>query len=87
MPGYASKKKMGLSRMSDEASYDPFWYRATAELKVSYFPRKCYFSKKLLFMTQAYKLTRIITGPGEPVVEDRWLSKEEFIVQKLKGTI
>ena len=87
MPGYASKKKMALSRMSDEVNYDPFWQRATAELKTCYFPHKCYFSKKVLFLTRAYKVTRVITGPGEPIVEDRWLSKEEFIVQKLKGTI
>jgi hypothetical protein len=29
----------------------------------------------------------MITGPGEPVFEYRWLSKEEFVVAGLKGIL
>ncbi len=74
--------------MSDEVqTYDDFWGRATADLTFSWRPRKCWFSNKQLFMTEAYKLSRVITGPGEPLYEDRWLSKEEYIIQRLKGVI
>jgi len=59
--------------------------RSIVELKCSWWPRNCFVSKKLLWFTQAYRARRIITGPGEPIVEDRWYSTEEFLILKLKG--
>lgn len=58
---------------------------STAELRRVWFPRSCYRTKKLLWFCQAIRARRIITGPGTPVVEDRWYDQHEFLILKLKG--
>ena len=58
--------------------------RSTVELKRSWWPRNCYRSKQLLWFRQAYRARRIITGPGESIVEDRWYDQNEFLILKLK---
>lgn len=70
-----------------DETYDPFWDRATWQYKFALWPRKCDISNNRIWFKTAYKGTRMITGPGEPVFEYRWLSKEEFILGKLKGII
>jgi hypothetical protein len=67
--------------------YDPFWDRATWQYKFAIFPKRCNISKKTIWFKYAYKGTRMITGPGEPVFEYRWLTKEEFVVARLKGVV
>ena len=56
----------------------------TIELKFSLLPRRCYLSGKWIWLQYAYKLTRIWTGPGEPIVEHRWHDKLEHIIWQLK---
>jgi hypothetical protein len=29
----------------------------------------------------------MITGPGEPVFEDRWVDRKEYIFLKIKGVV
>jgi hypothetical protein len=48
-------------------------------------PHRCILSGRLIWMNFAYKGTRIITGPGTPVIETFWMSKENFIIWQLKG--
>jgi hypothetical protein len=67
--------------------YDPFWDRAAWQYKFAIFPKQCSISKKTIWLKCGYKGTRMITGPGEPVFEYRWLTKEEFVVAGLKGVI
>ena len=50
-------------------------------------PRRCYFTNKILFLKYVYKQTAMWTGPGDPVFEYRWYDKEEFLVNKLKGVV
>jgi hypothetical protein len=69
---------------SDVQAYDPFNERATFEYKTSFIPRKCYTTKKWVWGL-AVRGRRIITGPGEPVVEDRWYHRHEAILMMLKG--
>ena len=57
------------------------------ELKFSLFPRKCHYSKKLLWFKSAYRGMGFLTGPGDPIVEYRWIEKNEFLIQRIKGTI
>ena len=64
---------------------DRFWEYANMELLWSFAPRRCTASGKWLFFCLAYRARRIITGPGEPVVEDYWYSKGEGLIQMLKG--
>jgi len=54
------------------------------KLKFSFFPRKCCISNKSLWFKMAYKSTAMFTGPGDPIHEDRWYDKNEFILKQLK---
>lgn len=72
---------------SEVQAYDPFWDRATWDLKFVIWPRRSEISKKHIWLVNAYRATRVLTGPGEPITEYRWLTKEEYIFGKIKGTI
>lgn len=77
----------GDSTVGGITLYDPFWDRSTWQYKFALWPHKCSISGKHIWLEGAYKGTRIITGPGTPVIEYRWLSKESFIIARLKGII
>jgi hypothetical protein len=64
-----------------------FYRRAYWELKFVLWPQRCDLSDKRIWMTRAYRGTRVITGPGDPVYEYRWLTKESFTVAALGGII
>jgi hypothetical protein len=68
--------------------YEPdegyFMRRANMQLLWSIWPRRCYASKKWLCFCLAYRARRIITGPGEPVIEDRWFGQVEGLMQLIK---
>jgi hypothetical protein len=55
------------------------------ELKICWRPQTCFLTGKQLWGKTAYKGTRWIHGPGEPVEEYYWVEKNEFIVWNLKG--
>ena len=57
------------------------------ELKFSFFPRRCFYTGKYLWLKLAYRGTAMITGPGEPIFEDRWCEKREYLFLKIQGTI
>lgn len=57
------------------------------ETKISFWPRRCYYSNKLLWFKFAYKGTAMWTGPGEPVFEHRWIDKNQYLLEKVKGSI
>jgi hypothetical protein len=61
----------GLKRITD-------W-----KLKVCLAPKKCFLSKKQLWGKTAYYGENWITGPGDPIVNKYWISKEEFIIWQL----
>jgi hypothetical protein len=66
-------------------TYDPFDDRATFEYVYCVWPRRCYTTGQWLFMELAMRGRRVITGPGEPVIEDRWFHRNEAIIKMLKG--
>jgi len=70
--------------MGNVQSYDPFNDRATFEYKTSIIPRRCYESQRLVWGV-AIRGRRVITGPGEPIYEDRWYHRHEGIIMMLKG--
>ena len=76
---------MPLTWMNE--SYDPFLHRARWKLMFAWRPHRCYFSKQWIWFKLGYRGTAIWTGPGEPVFETKWVTKEEFLVATLKGTI
>ncbi len=57
------------------------------ELRFSFFPRRCFYTGKYLWLKLAYRGTAMITGPGEPIFEDRWCEKREYLFLKIQGTI
>jgi hypothetical protein len=57
------------------------------QYKFVLWPRRCYFSNKLLWLENAYVKTAMYTGPGDPVFEYRWYHKDEYIINKLKGNV
>jgi hypothetical protein len=56
-------------------------------LRFSFFPRRCYYTGKYLWLRHAYLGTAMITGPGEPVFEHRWCERKEYLFLKIKGAI
>ncbi len=57
------------------------------QLRFCLIPRRCFYSHKFLWFTLAYRGTAMICGPGEPVLEDRWCERHEYLFLKIKGTI
>jgi len=92
MTGFTSKKKIGLSRMDGVVTQSPpskDWGLSRArgwKLKLCWLPNKCFLSEKPLWGKRAYHAQRVITGPGDPVIEDYWLEKFEFTKWQLTRT-
>jgi len=57
------------------------------ELKFSLLPRKCFYTSKSLWLKKAYKGTSMLTGPGDPIFDHRWVDCKEYILLQIKGTI
>lgn len=82
---------MGLSRMSDEVLQSPpseDWGLKRAcgwKLKLCWTPKKCFLSGKDLWGKRAYHGVRVITGPGDPVIDHYWIERNEFMIWQLKG--
>ena len=64
----------GLSRVRD-------W-----KLTLCFRPKTCFLTGKQLFGKRCYKGTRVITGPGEPVIEHYFIEKFEFMKWQLTRT-
>lgn len=69
-----------------KAIYDNrFYERASSPiLKFLWLPETCHLTGKRLWLKKAYRLTRMITGPGDPVFEHRWHDKNAHIIWQLK---
>ena len=66
-------------------SYDYFYDKLIGtQLKFAWLPKTCYISGKRIWLKRAYRMTRMITGPGDPIFEHRWHDKMEHIIWKLK---
>jgi hypothetical protein len=65
---------------------DPFYSKLMigTEYTFAWFPQTCNLSGKRIWLKKGYRLTRIITGPGEPLFEYRWHDKNEHIIWQLK---
>jgi hypothetical protein len=47
-------------------------------------PRNCFLTGKPLWGKRAYHGVRTIHGPGEPVYEDYWIDRDQFLLWNLK---
>ena len=64
----------------------PTWLSRVSYVKLRYclWPKHCDISGRRLWLENAYETTRVITGPGDPVLEHRRYSTEEFLILRLK---
>jgi len=67
--------------MSDTQSYDPFYDRMLGtEYKFAWLPQTCDISGKKIWLKKGYRLTRMISGPGDAIFEYRWHDKNAHIM-------
>lgn len=72
----------------DKFMYSNDYYdRAVWYLKFAWLPRRCEVSNKLIWLTRAYKGTVMWTGPGDPIIEHKWISKQEFLFSRMRGKL
>ena len=70
--------------LDEVQSYDYFYDKLIGtELKFAWLPQICDISGKRIWLKYAYRMTRIITGPGESIFEHRWHDKNTHIIWKL----
>jgi hypothetical protein len=55
------------------------------ELKLCWQPQTCCLTGQQLWGRRAYRGFRWIYGPGEMVEQVHWISRNEFVIWKLKG--
>lgn len=71
---------------------DDYWHEhqsmyykwATWKMSRPLFPRLCNLTGRLLWIKPAMLGTRIITGPGDSILEHYWVDSEAFMMHKLK---
>lgn len=66
-----------------------FLERAGWNYTFAWLPHRCVFSKRIIWMEQAYRGRAVYNGfplnVGEPVIETRWARDVEFIIWQLKS--
>jgi hypothetical protein len=65
--------------------YYAFFRKAQWKLAFAWIPCRCLVSNRWIWLELGYHGEAVWTGPGTPVFENYWLSKEEFLVWQLKG--
>ena len=71
--------------MPQTQAYDSFYSKMMigTELKFAWLPERCNLTGRRIWLEKAYRMTRIITGPGESIFEYRWHDKNAHIIWKL----
>ena len=66
---------------------DTFYIGAIWELKFAWLPHRCDITGKEIWFERAYRgITTGLSQSGK-VVHSRWITKDVWLVEKLKGTI
>lgn len=53
-------------------------------LKFAWLPHACILTGKIIWLKYGYYGTRLLTGPGEPIMLEFWHSKNEHLIWTLK---
>lgn len=64
-----------------------FYKRANWYYKFSWLPHRCEISKKIIWFKRAYRGIAMYTGPGDPIFEYKWITRELFMLARLRGTL
>ena len=64
---------------------DTFFFEDRAQLSYgwSWWPRQCYRTSRWVW-GPAVRAEAVWTGPGEPIIERRWLHRDEGLIMMLK---
>lgn len=57
------------------------------EIKFIWLPKYCHFSGQRLWLQYAYRQTAMYTGPGDAIFEERWYSKNQFLLARIKELV
>ena len=74
-------------KMYEEYRWRSFAERAHWAMKFCWWPQRCTFSKRLVWLETARQGQAVWTGPGDPVVEHRWADPQEYLIHKIKGEV
>lgn len=75
-----------LSLLGNEANNPTFLEDAYVEILRSIWPRRCYNTRKILWLSPAVRARRFCRlGDNNFINEDRWFDTKEFTLMKLKG--
>ena len=78
---------MPLDQYMYQRRREDFKNRALWYVKFAWLPKRCWISRRWIWLEKAYHGTAMWTGPGEPIFEYHWVNKDEYLVAKLKGTL
>jgi hypothetical protein len=86
--GYKGKRAMANIDFEPDAREDDWGLQRARDWKLILCmkPRTCFLTGKQLWGSRCYKGTRVITGPGDPVIEDYFIEKFEFMKWQLTRT-
>jgi hypothetical protein len=75
-----------MIQFSYEQLLEPYLKKASDwQLKFAVVPQRCAVSGQRIWLEHAYRGTRVITGPGTPVIEHYWINRNEFVIWRLKN--
>lgn len=57
------------------------------QLKFALFPRRCYITKRRIWLEYAYCVTAMFRGADIFNYEHRWYNKDEYLIARLKDLI
>ena len=78
---------MPMDRLFDDHIW---WFLKSAKWKYQFcwLPKRCAFTRKRLWLTNAYRGCAVNTMYGRSfIVEVNWVSKEQYMLMQLRGTI
>lgn len=55
--------------------------------KFMFLPKICHISGNLLWLKKCYVQTALYTGPGDPIFENRYYDKKEFLLARIQGIV
>ena len=72
---------------NDQSPLEDVWYWRWCDwqLVFAWFPHRCAVSNRWIWFKRAYLGQRLITGPGSDVVLSWWMTKEEYLINRLRG--
>lgn len=72
---------------TDVTAEDPFYKDAYWSLKFAWLPHRCDITGEEIWFKMAYRGISRSVAPSGVMLYSRWIKRDEWLVEKLKGTI